>query len=90
MPIRNMINFSGPFGGYMKIGPEKWMMPKGFNRENCEKLYNFQARSDDVYISTCARSGTTFTQEMIWLLCNNLDYEAAKQKFLGLRFPFFE
>lgn len=33
---------------------------------------------------------TTWTQEMIWLICNDLDYETAKKITLNERFPFFE
>ena len=36
------------------------------------------------------RSGTTWTQELVWLLANNLDYESAKSRLLTERFPFLE
>lgn len=55
-----------------------------------DKIYNFQARADDVWIVTYPRSGTTWTQEMIWLICNDLDYETAQRIKLNERFPFFE
>jgi Sulfotransferase domain len=34
--------------------------------------------------------GTTWTQEMVWLIVNNCDFEAAKQKSLNERAPFLE
>lgn len=34
--------------------------------------------------------GTTWTQEMIWLLTNNIDFEKANSTYLHLRFPFLE
>lgn len=86
---RILSHFKGFLGGLLQIGPEKWNMPIGY-AENAEKLYNFEARSNDVYISTYARSGTTLTQEMMWLLCNDLNYEAAKETKLEWRFPFLE
>lgn len=55
-----------------------------------EEFYNFQARSDDIWIATFPRSGTTMTQELIWLIANDFDYERAKQEYLMERFPFLE
>ncbi len=34
--------------------------------------------------------GTTWTQEMVWLIMNNMNYAAAKAKTLDDRMPFFE
>lgn len=34
--------------------------------------------------------GTTWTQEMVWLIANDLDYATAFQQSLPTRFPFFE
>jgi Na+/alanine symporter len=34
--------------------------------------------------------GTTWTQEMVWLLANNLDYEKARRIPQIHRFPFLE
>ena len=34
--------------------------------------------------------GTTWTQEMVWMLINNCDAELAKQKPLTVRAPFLE
>jgi len=75
--------------GFLAVGPKKWLMPASF-AEYADELWNFEARADDVYICTFPRSGTTWTQEMIWLLCNNLNYEAAKASDIDERFPFFE
>lgn len=33
--------------------------------------------------------GTTWTQELVWLLANNLNYEGAKS-LIPVRFPFLE
>jgi len=75
--------------GYITIGPEKWLKFTSF-ADYADELWNFEARADDVYICTFPRSGTTLTQEMIWLLCNDLNYEAAKATELVKRFPLFE
>ena len=34
--------------------------------------------------------GTTWTQEMVWCIMNNLDYKLAKETILEKRVPFFE
>jgi len=34
--------------------------------------------------------GTTWTQELVWLIANNLDYEKARRIPQMVRFPFFE
>jgi hypothetical protein len=85
------LNFSisGQPDSYVQVGPEKWLLPDKF-KFYADEIYNFEARSDDVYICTYPRSGTTWTQEMIWLICNDLDYETAKRITLNERFPFFE
>jgi hypothetical protein len=35
-------------------------------------------------------TGTTWTQEMVWLIANDLDFEKAKKTPLNDRVPFFE
>lgn len=81
--------FKGPYAAAYKVGPEKWILPGAWS-ECADKVYNFEAKSSDIWISTFPRSGTTWTQEMMWLLCNNLDYEAAKASPLNRRFPYYE
>ena len=75
--------------GIVQVGREKWIMPEKYS-EFAETIYNFEARPDDVFICTLPRSGTTWTQEMIWLICNDLDYEKAKSIPLIQRFPYLE
>jgi hypothetical protein len=40
-------------------------------------------------LSRCP-AGTTWTQEMVWLLANDLDFEKARERTLNERVPFFE
>lgn len=47
-----------------------------------DKIREFKVRVDDVFLCGNAKSGTTWAQEMVWLINNNLDYEAAKAKHL--------
>uniref|UniRef100_A0A1Y1K298 Sulfotransferase domain-containing protein n=1 Tax=Photinus pyralis TaxID=7054 RepID=A0A1Y1K298_PHOPY len=48
-----------------------------------------EVRDDDVFLIGNAKSGTTWLQELVWLVGNDLDYEGAKT-FIGERFPFLE
>lgn len=73
----------------MQVGPEGYFFPHKYKAE-AEQYYNFEASPDDVWIATVPRSGTTWTQELIWLLANKLDFEQAQKRPLTERFPFFE
>lgn len=84
-----VVCLTGQPTGFVQVGSEKWLLPDKF-RHCANKIYGFEARSNDVWIVTYPRSGTTWTQEMIWLICNDLDYEKAQKITLNERFPFFE
>ncbi|XP_034479258.1 sulfotransferase 1C4-like [Drosophila innubila] len=81
--------FKGESTGFVQVGPEGYFFPHKYKAQ-AKHYYNFKARPDDIWISTVPRSGTTWTQEMIWLLANGLDYDQAQQRPLTDRFPFFE
>ncbi|XP_014474012.1 PREDICTED: sulfotransferase family cytosolic 1B member 1-like [Dinoponera quadriceps] len=81
--------FNGERTGWVQVGPQKWFFPYRYT-EHGAGYYNFKARPDDTWVVTFPRSGTTWTQELVWLLSNNLDFETAKTQFLAQRFPFFE
>ena len=74
---------------FVQIGVEKWFMPEKF-KDYASEIYNFEVRPSVVFICTLPRSGTTWSQEMIWLICNDLDYETAGKVSLKKRFPFIE
>ena len=48
-----------------------------------------KARPDDVWVVSYPKCGTTWTQEMVWQVANNLDLEGGKV-MLDERFPFLE
>ncbi|KAH8401610.1 hypothetical protein KR009_006778 [Drosophila setifemur] len=81
--------FHGERTGFVQVGSEGYFFPHQF-RDEAEKYYNFEARPDDIWIATVPRSGTTWTQELIWLLVNQLDFVEARRRPLTERFPFFE
>ena len=54
-----------------------------------EQLYNFELREDDIWIVTFPKSGTTWTQEMVWMLVNDVDKEKGAKPAI-LRCPYME
>ncbi|XP_015434268.1 PREDICTED: LOW QUALITY PROTEIN: sulfotransferase 4A1-like [Dufourea novaeangliae] len=81
--------FTGERTGWVLVGPKKWFFPYRYTEQG-EGFYNFKARPDDTWVVSYPRSGTTWTQELVWLLSNNLDFETARKKLLVERFPFLE
>ncbi|XP_036344804.1 luciferin sulfotransferase-like [Rhagoletis pomonella] len=81
--------FKGERTGFVQVGPEKYFFPHKYKVE-AENFYNFQARPSDIWVASFPRSGTTLTQELVWLLENNFDFKTANRLSLRDRFPFFE
>ncbi|KAL6426790.1 hypothetical protein ACFW04_009252 [Cataglyphis niger] len=75
--------------GFVKIGKKEWFLPYKC-AEQGDKAYNFETRSDDTWIITYPRSGTTLTQELVWLVANDLNFDVAHRRTLMERFPFLE
>lgn len=71
---------------YVRVGPKKYLETANISQLGLE-LLNFQARKDDVWLFGYQRSGTTMTQEMLWLIKNDLDFEGAAKEVLDHRFP---
>ncbi|XP_055705667.1 luciferin sulfotransferase-like [Phlebotomus papatasi] len=73
---------------------EKWCLAPTFFPANYQSsvqvIQDFKVRPDDIWVVTFPKSGTTWAQEMVWQICNNLDYEKGHMKPLHMRFPFFE
>ena len=54
------------------------------------RLRNWSVRQDDLYVLTFPKNGTTWTQELVWLLQNDCNFEEAKHTTLTNRFPFLD
>lgn len=54
-----------------------------------EDFYNLKPRPDDVYVLTYPKCGTTWMQELVWLVLNDCDFEGSKLS-LSIRAPFME
>jgi Sulfotransferase domain len=55
-----------------------------------EKIKKLKVYEDDIWVVTFPKTGTTWTQEMVWLLNNDLDYETALKIKQMERFPYLE
>jgi len=100
--------------GLVRSDPGGFVLTAEYARQ-AEKLYRFQPRKSDVWLTTFPKSGnnliyilfvpsfrlfcymlpkyisgTTWTQELLWLLANKCDFETAKKKPLDLRSPYME
>lgn len=63
-------------------------LPKHYSSHS-NYIRDFQVREEDVWVVSFIKAGTTWTQEMAWMIGNDLDYEKAKT-ILPVRFPYFE
>ncbi|KYM97385.1 PREDICTED: estrogen sulfotransferase-like [Cyphomyrmex costatus] len=81
--------FKGERTGFVLVGTKKYFFPFRYVEQG-EGFYNFKARSDDIWMTSYPRSGTTMAQELIWLLANDLNFDVAKKRPLTERFPFLE
>lgn len=72
--------------GYITV--QGFCLPERYQKF-AQAIEDFQVRDDDVWVCSFPKTGTTWTQEMIWCIANDLDFERAKVP-LNLRFPFIE
>ncbi|XP_023934547.2 luciferin sulfotransferase [Bicyclus anynana] len=82
-------NIRGYKTEFIRIGPKKYFIMKKY-ASVAEAIYNLPPKPEDTFVITYPKSGTTLTQELVWLICNNLDYKTAASTILNKRFPFLE
>jgi len=75
--------------GFIRLLPYNQIMPKEYIKY-AKRIHDFEVKDDDVWISSFPKCGTTWTQEMVWCIMNDLDFKAAKETILENRVPFFE
>jgi len=54
-----------------------------------DKILNFEVRPEDIWIITYPKCGTTWTQEIVWNIMNDMN-EELRETFLFSRSPFLE
>lgn len=95
VPVSEQVNqellndHKGEHSGWYFAGTNKYLFPSKFKNE-LNNFYHCPVRDNDIWISTFPRSGTTLTQELVWLIKNKFDFETAKKINIWERSPFFE
>ncbi|XP_038211914.1 sulfotransferase 1 family member D1-like [Zerene cesonia] len=74
---------------FIRVGPRGYFWMAGFG-DKAEDIYNLEVRPDDIWVVSFSRSGTTWLQELVWLVANDMDYEGAAAASLTKRFAFIE
>jgi len=74
---------------FIRTNPGHVTVPLAFEKFQ-QRFKTWQVRQDDVYVLTFAKNGTTWTQELIWLLQNNCNFDQAKAVPLDERSPFLD
>lgn len=55
-----------------------------------EKIANMEIRNDDVFVLAYPKSGSTWSQEIVWLLANDLNFDECNGDNLPIRTQFLE
>jgi hypothetical protein len=71
-------------------GEKSCILPRRYADLCAEKVRKMEVFEDDVWVISFPKSGTTWTEELVWLVNNDLDYEKALSVTQGGRFPFLE
>ncbi|XP_038215715.1 sulfotransferase 1E1-like [Zerene cesonia] len=87
--VQEILSYTQKKKRYVYVGPNRYFYPDTYKTFG-PQIYNFKVRPDDVFLLCYPRTGSTWTQEMIWLLNNNLDYEKAKSVDMDTRFPLID
>ncbi|XP_059481982.1 luciferin sulfotransferase-like [Neocloeon triangulifer] len=72
----------------LEVEPGNILVPPKF-QNFADRLLNMKVRPDDVWLVAYPRTGSSWMQEMVWCIGNNLNFQRAA-KFLCLRAPVFE
>ncbi len=73
-------------GSLVRLEETGQLYPAGFDFEG---LKSFKVFDDDVFVVTPPKCGTTWLQEIVWLILNDVDLKAAKVNQF-YRFPYLE
>jgi len=88
--IQKLIGASvGHEEGFMRVQPSGFIYPTVM-QQYIDRIKKFEVKDDDIWICTFPKCGTTWTQEMVWCLMNNLDFDKSKQIDLDIRTIFLE
>lgn len=66
------------------------VMIEKYMEQFAERVKTMKVYEDDVWVVSFPKAGTTWTQEMVWLVNNNMNFDKALDDNLNDRFPFLE
>jgi len=75
--------------GFIKSKPGGVIMPRSYPDFHL-KMKEFVPRDNDVWVSSYPKTGTTWTQEMVWNIVHDVNLEVAKSATLDERYTFIE
>ncbi|CAH0579489.1 unnamed protein product [Chrysodeixis includens] len=81
--------YTGYARRFVRMGPQKYILSAGYG-DHVPEIYNLDVRPDDIWVTTFPRSGTTWLQEIVWLIANNLDFETAKNVSITKRYAYID
>jgi hypothetical protein len=71
------------------INNDQYTIPFDFLKK-LKKFKELELREDDVWVCTYPKTGTTWVQEIVYLIKNDCNFNKAKETKIDERFPFFE
>lgn len=74
---------------FVQVHPGKVVMPKKFC-DMSDEILKLPVRKDDIWLISYPRTGSTWAQEIVWLLCNNMDFDGCKNQMQAERAPLLE
>ena len=74
---------------YLRTIPGNYVFPAAYEKYK-DRLKNWEIQEGDIYVLAYPKNGTTWTQELVWCVQNNCDFDAAKATLLDTRVPFME
>ncbi|XP_043204618.1 sulfotransferase 1A1-like [Amphibalanus amphitrite] len=83
-------DFAGNPNGLVSCNHWGFKFSATVTEKELEDMYNHPLDPRDVWVVTPPKCGTTWTQEMVWLIANDLDYEGAKTPFIPDRWSFLD
>ncbi|CAG9859342.1 unnamed protein product [Phyllotreta striolata] len=72
-----------------EFNPGRCYLP-GFFENYAQQILDAPVREDDVWLISYPRTGSTWCQEIVWLLGNNMDFQKAESTLQQIRAPLIE
>ena len=81
--------------GYVEVkliddGSRSCVLIEKYMKQCAERVKAMKVYEDDVWVVSFPKAGTTWTQEMVWLINNDMNFDKALDENLLDRFPFLE